>query len=130
MRNLAREICFKAMFSKQFALNENVLVDLYEEFGLTDKADIAFCEQLYTLWENNSVEIDSMISENLKGYAIDRVYKVDLVLLELAITEIYYYKETPLAVVINEIVSMAKKYSTEKSYSFINGFLKGINKDK
>ena len=44
----------------------------------------------------------------------------------IAITEMLFYKLTPYKVVINEAVEMAKKYSTEKSYSFVNGVLKAL----
>lgn len=130
MRNLAREICFKAIFAKQFDNQNNILSELFEEFGLIDKADIAFCETLFNLWELNRIEIEKTIESNLKGYELQRVYKIDLVLLELAITELDYFKETPLPVVLNEVVSLSKKFSTEKSYSFINGFLKNFKKDE
>ena len=52
----------------------------------------------------------------------ERVYKVDLALIYLALKEIDYF-DTPKKVVINEIIELAKNYSTEKSASFINGFL-------
>ena len=69
------------------------------------------------------------ILEFVKGYDIDRIYKVDLAILVLAVFEIEFEKSTPQNVVINEAVELAKKYSTDKSYSFINGVLaKVINK--
>ena len=68
-------------------------------------------------------EINDKISSNLKGYTIDRLFKIDLSILILAVIELDYVKETPKQVVINECVELAKKYSTEKSPKFINGFL-------
>ena len=48
---------------------------------------------------------------------------VDLAILRLALTEIHYMENIPVSVSINEAVNMAKKFSTEKSASFINGIL-------
>ena len=64
----------------------------------------------------------------MKGYTIDRLYKVDLAIIILAVIEVKYVKETPKEVVINEAVELAKKFSTEKSPKFINGVLADILK--
>ena len=64
------------------------------------------------------------------GYKLDRVYKIDLALAYEAVTEIKYLN-TPPAVAINEVIELAKAYSTEKSPKFLNGllsaYLKGEN---
>ena len=69
-----------------------------------------------------------MINNNLFGYEPDRIYKIDKALLCLAVTEIYHYK-TPAPVVVNEILEISKKFSTEKSSKFINGILGAILKE-
>ena len=61
------------------------------------------------------------------GYSLDRVYKVDLALIYLAVSEIKYL-DTPHQIVINEVVNLAKQFSTEKSSRFINGVLSAIVK--
>ena len=71
-------------------------------------------------------EINDIISTHLKGYTINRVYKVDLAILIVAIVELNYIKENPKEVIVNEAVELAKKYSTEKSPRFINGLLADI----
>ena len=71
-------------------------------------------------------EITKTISENLKeGWTIDRISKVDLAFLKLAIYEIKYMK-TPYKIVINEVVQYAKMYGEENSAPFINGILAKI----
>lgn len=52
--------------------------------------------------------------------------KVDLIILKLAVTEMMYCEDIPVAVAINEAVSLSKKYSGEDAYKFINGILKQI----
>lgn len=71
-------------------------------------------------------EITKTISENLKeGWTIERISKVDLAFLKLAIYEIKYMK-TPYKIVINEVVQYAKMYGEENSAPFINGILAKI----
>ena len=71
-------------------------------------------------------EINNNINSKLNAYLPERVYRIDRAIICVALTEIFYYKKTPLKVVINEAIEMAKKYSTEKSYSFVNGMLKSL----
>ena len=70
----------------------------------------------------NQNEIIEKISSYLKDYEWRRIYKVDKCLLILAVCELDYIK-TPSKVVINEIVELAKQFSTDKSPKFINGIL-------
>ncbi|MEE1029504.1 MAG: transcription antitermination factor NusB, partial [Alphaproteobacteria bacterium] len=73
-------------------------------------------------------EINEIISSNLKGYTINRLNKIDLAIITLAVIELKFINETPKEIVINEAVELAKKYSTEKSPRFVNGVLADIVK--
>lgn len=76
--------------------------------------------------KENGSEINEMISKNLKtGWTINRISKIDLALLKLAIYEMNYMG-TPYKIIINEAVNMAKKYGEENSPSFVNGVLAKI----
>ena len=77
---------------------------------------------------NHYQEINDLISGHLKGYTIERLYKIDLAILVLAVIELNYIKENPKQVIINEAVELAKKFSTDKSPKFINGVLADIVK--
>ena len=68
------------------------------------------------------------ISKYIKGYTIDRLFKIDLAILLIAFYELKY-QDTATKIVVNEAVELAKKYSTQKSYSFINGVLGSFIKD-
>ena len=70
----------------------------------------------------------TIIKDNTEGYELDRIYKVDLAILVLAVYEIKY-QDTPKNVVVNEAVELSKKYSTDKSYSFVNGVLAKVLKN-
>ena len=120
-RSEAREIAFKTIYSKFFNIDEeNLEPNLPSNNELTNK--IVDC------YITNNAEINNLISANLKGYTLERVYKIDLAILVVAIIELNYIKENPTQVIINEAVELAKKFSTDKSPKFINGFLAGLVK--
>ena len=76
--------------------------------------------------KENDSEISEMISKNLKtGWTINRISKIDLALLKLAIYEMNYM-QTPFKIIINEVVNMAKKYGEDSSPAFVNGVLARI----
>ena len=128
MRKDAREIAFKLIFQSEFNNETDVelsFVSLVEDFNLQHE-DKDFAHTLWQLYTENAADIQTLIEVNLKGYEISRVYKVDLALLKLAVAEIKYYKQTPTPVVINEILDLSKKYSTENSSKFLNGVLGAI----
>lgn len=68
-------------------------------------------------------EIDQIIGECAKGWNIDRMSKVDLAILRLAVYELRFSKDTPVGVAINEAVELAKKFSSDEAPGFINGIL-------
>ena len=68
------------------------------------------------------------IKLNSIGYEVDRIFKIDLAILVVAIYELKFDKTNPVGVVVNEAVELAKKYSTDKSYSFVNGILAKVVK--
>ena len=71
-------------------------------------------------------EITEKIAKNLKtGWTIERISKVDVSLLKLAIYEMNYM-QTPFKIIINEVVNMAKKYGEDSSPAFVNGVLAKI----
>ena len=78
--------------------------------------------------KENKEKIEGLISNNLKkGWSIDRISKIDLTLLKIAIYEMLE-KKIHYKIVVNEVVELAKKYSEEQSPSFINGVLASIIK--
>ncbi len=124
MRRDARETAFKVIVSHLFSSQpeiENFYSDLKKD------EDKLFAQQLVQTFLTNKEELDTIISQNLTGYEKDRIYKLDLALLYLAIAEINYIN-TPFQIAINEVCELAKKYSTSKSSRFINGVLSSVIK--
>lgn len=68
-------------------------------------------------------EIDGMINRQAKGWTTQRMGKVDLTILRLAVYEIVFDEDVPTGVAINEAVELAKKFGQEESSGFVNGVL-------
>ncbi len=68
-------------------------------------------------------KIDESLNENIEGWDVTRIGKVELAILRLAVFEILYDERVPEGVAINEAVELAKKYGPSSSASFINGIL-------
>lgn len=74
-------------------------------------------------------DIDEVIKKYASRYPIEKIAKIDLAILRLAIFELLYDKKNPQKVVIDEAVVLAKELGNEKSYSFINGVLGSVLKE-
>lgn len=127
-RKKSRELLFRMVFELCFQIPERVDEEFFALEGL-DEENKTFVLSMYEGIKKEFSSIMAIIEKHLKGYTLDRVFKIDLAILILAVYEIKYSKETPVNVVINEAVELAKRYSTDKSYSFINGVLANIVKE-
>ena len=132
-RSEMREQAFKIMYSLEIQKNENLeeQLGLYIESNeIKDESAIEYIKDAVLGIEKNKKEILANIEKNLKkDWKIERISKIDLVILKLAIYEIKY-KEIPYKVVINEAVELAKKYGEDNSKNFVNGILASIVKEK
>ena len=120
-RSEARELAVKTIYSKFFNSDCNMEAE--------EPLNSDFSNEILQAYESNQNEILDLISSHLKGYTINRLYKIDLAILVLVVIEIIYIKQNPIEVVVNEAVELAKKFSTEKSPKFINGVLAEILKN-
>lgn len=73
-------------------------------------------------------EIDKLIEKSLTNWKMERISKINLSILRLGIYEMKYVEDVPDRVAINEALELTKRYSDEKSVSFINGVLDNILK--
>ncbi len=126
-RREARENVFKLIFEIPF-----YGVERYEErlnlfFNSINekisKDDKQYIIDSVTNCFKNITNIDEQISANLKNWKIERLSKIDLSILRLAVTEISYLDSIPAKVTVNEAVNIAKTYGDDNSPSFINGVL-------
>ena len=95
-----------------------------------EKDERDYFEKVVCGIKEHESEIDNMILSKLKNWTIDRIFKIDLAILRLAIYEIMYYEDMPVKVAVNEAVELAKKYGNDSSANFVNGVLREVIKEK
>lgn len=127
-REKAMELIFSIMLSKDS--NEEAVenfVDNYE--GDINELDLTYIKRVLAGVTTHSEEIEKEIEKYAENWKIDRISKINLAILKLGIFEMKYFDEVPDRVAINEAIEIAKKYSDQKSVSFINGVLDKILKN-
>ena len=72
---------------------------------------------------SHAEELDALIASHAIDWSIDRIARVDLCILRVALYEMLYRSDVPSGAAINEAVELAKRFGGEKSYAFINGIL-------
>ena len=131
-RSATREAEFKLVYSLEVQKNESIeeQTELFlENENINEEKTVEYIKNIVTGIKDKSEIITQNIATNLKsGWSIERISKVDLVLLKIAIYEILY-TETPYKVAINEVIELSKKYGEETSPNFINGVLASIVKE-
>lgn len=129
-RKEERELAFILVFEKIFNEDQSVqeIVDAALEAELIE--DNTFAVSLAQLTSEHTQELDALIAENSIGWRIERLPKVSLAILRLALCEIFYVESIPVKVSANEAVELAKKFGTQDDASFINGILGKIIREK
>lgn len=127
-RSRAREIAFKLIFEDMFGTStaNEMLGLLFEEevnWQEMSEENISYISWARKHTKENQEKIDEIISSFAKGWTIERMNRVDVSILRLAICEIMYREDVNSGIAINEAVELAKKYSSDESPSFINGIL-------
>ena len=106
---------------EQLALFEDELETLFDGKQGQERRDYLTnkCNDIFS----HITELDEAINEVSSGWKTSRMSKVDLTIIRLAVYEMRYEEDIPVAVSINEAVELAKKYGTDDSASFVNGIL-------
>lgn len=128
-REKAMEILFSMSLTKDTAEEavEN-FVENYEED--TKNLDLEYIKNILNGVEKNKADIDTLIESNLKNWKLNRISKVNLAILEMAVYEMKHVEDVPERVALNEALELCKIYSDEKSVSFINAVLDKILNNK
>ena len=141
-RKQSREVAFKLLFALAFDPVIETELDLAchsEEQNdesisnvknTIDNKELQYINKLCTAVKTNLAVIDNIISATAKGFSFDRIYRVDLTALRLAVGEIMYLPETPEIVAVNEAVNIVKKYGTAASAGYVNGILASVLQNK
>ncbi|MDO4514068.1 MAG: transcription antitermination factor NusB [Lachnospiraceae bacterium] len=125
-RRQLREQIFKLLFRVEFNAPEDMpeqkelfLVE-NDEF---DESDQDIIDSKYTRIMEKLTQIDALINEKAKGWSTQRMGKVELTIIRLAVYEMLFDEEIPTSVAINEAVELAKKFGQDESSAFVNGVL-------
>ena len=131
-RSAIRELAFRLIYSLEIQKAENLeeQIELYLECKeVEDEGAKEYIKDVVLGINEHIEEIQELIEKNLKAdWKIDRISKIDLSLLKLAIYEIKY-KEIPYKVAINESLELAKQYGEETSKNVINRILASAVKE-
>lgn len=132
-RRKSREIAMQFLY--EMKINKETVDGVISNFQdnnesseLLNDIDMNYVRSTIMGVETNISEIDSTIEKYLVNWKLERLSKVDLAILRICTYEIIFKEDTPDAVIINEGIELAKKYSGEKSAAFINGVLANIMK--
>ncbi len=130
-RRLQREHIFKIIFSYEFDIKEDFYLHVNYYMDEVESEDLAGLEYI----RNKALriiemvgDIDQRILEKTKDWTFERIAKVEVAIIRLAVYEIYHDEDIPSSVAINEAVELAKKYGGDNSPSFVNGVLANIVK--
>lgn len=130
-RSKSRELAFKLLYQIEIQkeIDEKVVELFFENSEVYDPDAREYVKEIAYGVEKEKEKILEEIEKNIKkDWQIERISKINLVLLKLAIYEILYTK-IPYKVAINEAIELAKKYGEDSSHSFINGILASVVKE-
>ena len=127
-RHESRQEAFCLLFERIFtdATLEEVMENAVEG---RDATLSVYAVELATTADSHQEELDAIIEPKLKKWKLNRISKVSLAALRLAVSELHYEENIPVSVVINEAVELTKRFSGEEDASFVNGVLANIAKD-
>lgn len=129
-RKEERELLFLLLFENDFNNYDlSEIVENKKAFDLKDFEITDFVEQIFLGVKDNKNMIDDLISSHSLKWGKNRISKVSINILRLAIYEILFRDDIPKNVSINEAVELAKKYGVSSESSFINGVLGSVVKE-
>ncbi len=129
-RRVSRERLVQALYSlvSQKHPREVSLAAVRDLYPMEGEEDQTFTQAILDHVLAHGEEIDTLIQSASKNWRIERMDYVDLAILRMGVAELVWHN-SPVPVVINEAVELAKLYGSEKSKRFINGVLHRISTD-
>lgn len=131
-RRASRETSMKLLYQLDLQKEDKKeqIDEVLAEEGIDEK-DKEYILDVIEGVHSNIEAIDSLIESGLKGWKLDRISKVELAILRLALYEMKYRDDIPAKVSFNEAIELTKKYVGNDKTAFINGLLgKYINESK
>lgn len=129
-RRTGREQALQALYAVDVG-SRDAADALDEIVGARASADHrTFVRELVLGTLDGREEADALISEHLRGWTLERLPSLDRLILRMATYELRHRPQTPEAVIVNEAVELAKKFSTEESGKYVNGVLSAIGRGR
>ena len=130
-RRLGREGVFQGLYALEISNDPKgkVLADILNRYSFNKKIQVFISDLFYKTVENKSW-LDQVISRHLDNWEINRIALLDKLILQMAISELYFIDDIPPKVTLSEAIEIAKRYSTEESSSFVNGILDAVYKER
>ncbi|MFR0823216.1 MAG: transcription antitermination factor NusB [Clostridia bacterium] len=131
-RTQIRELAFQLLYSLEIQkeIEEEQIQLFLEENEIEEEEQSKYIRETLAGVQNKKEAIELLIANNLKeNWTMQRIAKIDLAILKLAIYEMVFVK-LPYKVVINEAVELAKKYGDDNAKSFVNGILASVVKEE
>lgn len=125
-REKAFIILFEMSFNSEMTVDEIINMAIETEVISKDKMTV----ELVKTAQEHIEDIDAVIERNLKGWTMQRISKVSLALIRMAVCEMKYFEKIPVGVSINEAVEICKIYGSDEDKSFVNGILGSISREK
>ncbi len=126
-RSALREKVFVLLFESEFndpeEMPEQARLYLKESLAPVDDESAGYIEERFKAVKEKQEEEDKLIAGVSSGWSIDRIGKIELSILRLAVYELKFDDSIPTGVAINEAVNLAKKYGQDGAGAFINGIL-------
>lgn len=129
-RELAVQMTYQWSMAPQGLADAQSIERFWKEQSQSQNDIRPYFEELVRGVATHWPEIDQFIEKNAQNWRLDRIEKVELAVLRVAIYEMLYRKDVPPAVVIDEALEISKKFCNSDSPSFINGILDSIVKQK
>lgn len=126
-RELVLQMLFQADMGRQNA--DEVRRTFWKERDTVAEDVRGFADDLFRVASERTPEIDSLIERHAEHWRMERMAAVDRNILRAAVAELLGFPQTPRAVVINEALEIARKFSSPESVQFINGVLDSVGKD-
>jgi N utilization substance protein B len=126
-RELVLQMLFQADMGKQTV--DQVRHTFWAEHGSASAEVRGFADDLFRVATDRGAEIDTLIEGHAEHWRMERMAAVDRNLLRAGVAEFLGYPETPRAVVINEALEIARKFSSLESVQFVNGVLDSVAKE-
>lgn len=129
-RRKSRELVLQMLFQADLGQQpgEEVRKTFWKGRGDVGPEVKGFAEDIFRVARDRAPEIDNLIESHAENWRMDRMAAVDRNLMRAAVAELLGFPQTPRAVVINEAIEIARKFSSPESVQFINGVLDSVGK--